>query len=287
MDRVATKAKPKAGSKAKSDGTAKAKARPKAPRSIWNGWLSWGTVNVPVKLFSSVESKTVQFNQLHAKDGARIKQKRINPRTGEEVPFDRIVRGYEIAPGKWVVLSKEEAQAADGKRAKVIDIEDFVADEQIDPVYYDHPYYVGPQEGGEHAYSVVMKALERAGKVGIGRFVLRSREQLVALRPHDGILSLTTMRFHDEVVEPDDVDIEQPKKAPGDREIEMAAKLVESLSAEFEPAKYKDTYREAVLELIERKARGEEIELRKPEPAEPPDDLLAALEASLSGGGKS
>jgi DNA end-binding protein Ku len=287
MDRVATKAKSKAGSKAKSDGKAKAKAKPKAPRSIWNGWLSWGTVNVPVKLFSSVDSKTVSFNQLHGKDGARIKQKRMNPKTGDEVPFDRIVRGYEIAPGKWVVLSKEEAQVADGKRAKVIDIEDFVADEEIDPVYYDHPYYVGPQDGGEHAYSVVMKALERAGKVGIGRFVLRSREQLVALRPHDGILSLTTMRFHDEVVEPDDVDAEKPKKAPGDREIDMAAKLVESLSAEFEPTKYKDTYREAVLELIERKAKGEEIELPEREAAEAPDDLLAALEASLSGGGKS
>ena len=286
MDDVATKTKSKAGSQTKSDGKAKAKAKPKAPRSIWNGWLSWGTVNVPVKLFSSVENKTVQFNQLHGKDGARIKQKRMNPRTGEDVPFDRIVRGYEIAPGKWVVLSKEEAQAADGKRAKVIDIEDFVADEEIDPVYYDHPYYVGPQEGGEHAYAVVLKALERAGKVGVGRFVLRSREQLVALRPHDGILSLTTMRFHDEVVEPDDVDMDKPKKAPGDREIQMAAKLVESLSAEFEPGKYKDTYREAVLELIERKAKGEEIEVRAPEPAEPPDDLLAALEASLSGGGK-
>jgi DNA end-binding protein Ku len=284
---VATKAKSKAEPAKKSDGKAKAKAKPKAPRSIWNGWLSWGTVNVPVKLFSSVDSKSVQFNQLHAKDGARIKQKRLNPKTGEEVPFDRIVRGYEIAPGKWVVLTKEEAQAAEGKRAKVIDIEDFVADEEIDPVYYDHPYYVGPQEGGEHAYAVVMKALERAGKVGVGRFVLRSREQLVALRPHDGILSLTTMRFHDEVVEPDDVDIDKPKKAPGDREIEMAAKLVESLSAEFEPTKYKDTYREAVLDLIERKAKGEEIELPEAKPTEPPDDLLAALEASLAGGGKS
>jgi DNA end-binding protein Ku len=283
MNRVATKAKSKSGSKAKPK--AKSDGKPKAPRSIWNGWLSWGTVNVPVKLFSSVDSKSVSFNQLHAKDGARIKQKRMNPRTGDEVPFDRIVRGYEIAPGKWVVLSKEEAQVADGARAKVIDIEDFVADEEIDPVYYDHPYYVGPQEGGEHAYAVVMKALERAGKVGIGRFVLRSREQLVALRPHDGIMSLTTMRFHDEVVDPDDVDADKPKKAPGDREIDMAAKLVESLSAEFDPTKYKDTYREAVLELIERKAKGEEIEVRAPEPAEAPDDLLAALEASLSGGG--
>jgi DNA end-binding protein Ku len=285
MNRVATKAKSKSGSKAKPK--AKSDGKPKAPRSIWNGWLSWGTVNVPVKLFSSVDSKTVSFNQLHAKDGARIKQKRMNPKTGEEVPFDRIVRGYEIAPGKWVVLTKEEAQVADGARAKVIDIEDFVADEEIDPVYYDKPYYVGPQEGGEHAYAVVMKALERAGKVGVGRFVLRSREQLVALRPHDGILSLTTMRFHDEVVDPKDVDVDEPKKAPGDREIEMAAKLVESLSADFKPTKYKDTYREAVLELIERKANGEEIELPERAPVEEPDDLLAALEASLSGGGKS
>jgi DNA end-binding protein Ku len=258
----------------------------KAPRSIWNGWLSWGTVNVPIKLFSAVEKKAVRFNQLHAKDGARIKQKRINPRTGEEVPFDRVVRGYEITPGKWVVLTKDEAQVAEGQHAKVIDIADFVPGEEIDPVFYDHAYYVGPQEGGEHAYKVVMKALERSGKVGIGHFVLRSREQLVALRPHDGILSLTTMRFHDEVVDPDDVDIEQPKKAPGDREIEMAAKLVESLAAEFKPEKYKDTYREAVLELIERKARGEEIELPAPAPAEAPDDLVAALEASLAGAGK-
>jgi DNA end-binding protein Ku len=259
---------------------------PRAPRSIWNGWLTWGTVNVPVKLFSAVENKSVHFNQLHAKDGARIKQKRINPRTGEEVPYDRIVRGYEIAPDRWVVLTKEEAQAADGRRAKVIDIEDFVADTEIDPVYYDHPYYVGPQEGGEHAYRVVHKALEKSGKVGVGRFVLRSREQLVALRPRDGVLALMTMRFADELVDPGDVDIEEPKKAPGDREVQMAAKLVESLSAEFEPEKYKDTYREALLELIERKAKGEPIEAPKRERAEPPDDLMAALEASLAGAGK-
>jgi DNA end-binding protein Ku len=261
-----------------------AKAKAKAPRSIWNGWLSWGTVNVPVKLFSAVESKSVHFNQLHATDGARIKQKRVNPRTGDEVPYDRIVRGYEVSPDKWIVLTKEEAQAADGRRAKVIDIEDFVADSAIDPVFYDHPYYVGPQDGGEHAYRVVHKALERSGKVGIGRFVLRSREQLVALRPRDGVLTLMTMRFHDELVDSGTVEIEAPKKAPGDREVQMAAKLVESLSADFEPEKYKDTYREAVMKLVDRKARGETIEVAEPERAEPPDDLMAALEASLSGG---
>ena len=257
------------------------------PRSIWNGWLSWGTVNVPVKLYSSVQDKSIHFNQLHGKDGARIKQKRINPRTGDEVPYERIVRGYEVSPDKWVVLTKEDAQAAEGTRAKVIDIEEFVADQEIDPVFYDKPYYIGPQEGGEHAYAVVAKALERAGKVGIGRFVLRSKESLVSLRAKDGVLTLATMRFAQELVDPKKVDFEEPKKAPGDREVSMAAKLVDSLAAEFKPDKYEDTYREAVVDLIERKAKGETIELPEREPEEATDDLMAALEASLSGAGKS
>jgi DNA end-binding protein Ku len=252
------------------------------PRSIWNGWLSWGTVNVPVKLYSAVQDKSIHFNQLHGKDGARIKQKRINPRTGEEVPYDRIVRGYEVSPDKWVVLTKEDAQAAEGSRAKVIDIEEFVAEDQIDPIYYDKPYWIGPQEGGEHAYQVVEKALEKSGKVGIGRFVLRSKESLVALRPRDGILTLSTMRFDEELIPPDKVAYEEPKKAPGDREVNMAAKLVDSLASEFKPDKYEDTYREAVLAVIERKAKGEEI-VEQPEETkqQDSDDLMAALEASL------
>jgi DNA end-binding protein Ku len=281
-------AKTKSGSKARSNGSKAGSdgAKPKPPRSIWNGWLSWGTVNVPVKLFSAVQDKSVHFNQLHSKDGARIKQKRINPRTGEEVPYERIVRGYEIAPNKWVVLTKEDAQAAEGTRAKVIDVEQFVNADEIDPVFYDHPYYIGPQDGGEHAYEVVRKALEESGRIGIGRFVLRTKEQLVALRPLDGVLALSTVRFHDELVDPHDVDIERPKKAPGDREVQMAAKLVESLAAEFEPEKYEDTYRNALLEIIEKKARGEKIEAPEPPPAEETDDLMAALEASLSEAGK-
>jgi DNA end-binding protein Ku len=256
------------------------------PRSIWNGWLSWGTVNVPVKLYSAVQDKSIHFNQLHGKDGARIKQKRINPRTGEEVPYERIVRGYEVSPDKWVVLTKEDLQAAEGSRGKVIDIEEFVSGEEIDPVYYDKPYWIGPQEGGEHAYKVVEKALEKSGKVGIGRFMLRSKESLVALRPYNGILALATMNFQDELIPPDKVTYEEPKKAPGDREINMAAKLVESLAGEFKPEKYEDTYREAVLQLVEKKAKGEEIEIPEAEPEEETDDLMAALEASLSGGKK-
>lgn len=261
-------------------------AAPKKPRSIWNGWISWGTVNVPVKLFSAIDSKGVSFNQLHAKDGARIKQKRMNPRSGKEVPFADIVRGYEVAPDRWIVVSKEDVQAVEGARAKVVDIEEFVPVAQIDPVFFGQPYYVGPQDGGEHAYEVVRKALETSGQVGIGRFVLRSKEQLVALKPLDDVMGLFTLRFADELVEPDEVPFEEPKKSPGDREVQMASKLVEALAGDFKPEKYTDTYSEAVMQLIERKAKGETIEAPSREKAEETDDLMAALEASLSGAGK-
>jgi DNA end-binding protein Ku len=256
------------------------------PRSIWNGWLSWGTVNVPVKLFSATQSQSVRFNQLHRKDGARIKQKRINPRTGDEVPYERIVRGYEVSANRWIVLSKEEAKAADGQAAKVIDIEEFVESAAIDPVFYDKPYYIGPQEGGEHAYAVVRKALEKSGRVGIGRFVLRSREQLVALRPYEDVMELATMRFDGELVPPDKVKYDEAKKSPGDKEVDMASRLVDALAGKFDPTQYEDTYREAVLKLVQAKAEGKEIELPKIEEAEAPDDLMAALEASLSGSKK-
>ena len=257
------------------------------PRSIWNGWVSWGTVNVPVKLFSAIQSHGVSFNQLHEKDGARIRQKRINPRTGEEVPFKQIVKGYEVAADRWITLTKEDIQAAEGTRAKVVDIEEFVPSAEIDPVFYGQPYYVGPQDGGEHAYEVVRKALEKSGRVGIGRFVLRSKEQLVALRPLDGVMGLFTLRFADELIDPDSVDYEEAQKSPGPKEVEMASKLVDALAGEFKPEKYHDTYSEAVMKIIEAKAKGEEIELPKVEQPEASDDLMAALEASLSGAGKS
>ena len=261
-------------------------AETKKPRSIWNGWLSWGTVNVPIKLFSALDSKGVAFNQLHGKDGARIRQKRINPRTGEEVPFKEIVRGYEVSPDRWIVVSKEDVAAVEGSRAKVVDIEEFVPVDQIDPVFFGQPYYVGPQDGGEHAYEVVRKALERSGRVGIGRFVLRSKEQLVALKPLGDVMGLFTLRFADELIEPDKVDFEEPKKAPGDREVTMAAKLVEALAGDFKPEKYHDTYSEAVMTIVDAKAKGESIELPSREQPEETDDLMAALEASLAGAGK-
>lgn len=257
------------------------------PRSIWNGIVTFGLVNVPVKLYIATESKTVHFHELHEKDEARIEHKRICPKEDEEVPFKEIVKGYEVAPDEYVVLTKDEVAAADPPRGKVIEVEAFVPADQIDPVLYDKTYYVGAQDKGQDAYRVLYEALRKSEKVGIGRFVFHNAEQLVALRPLDGILGLHKMRFHDEVVSGGDLDVPSPQKKPAEREIEMAGNLVGSLEADFKPSKYKDTYRAAVEKLIKRKASGKEIELpEEEEPEEESDDLLAALEASVKAGSK-
>jgi DNA end-binding protein Ku len=185
-----------------------------------------------------------------------------------------------------VVLTKEEVAAAAGERSKVIEIEDFVAAGEIDPVYYDKTYYLGAREPGEDAYTLLRAALEKAGRVGIGRMVFHNREYLVAIRPLDGILGLHTMRFADEVVDPKSLDIPAPQKKPAEREVKMARTLIDALTEPFRPEKFSDTYREAVLALIRRKAKGEEIELPEPEPEPETDNLMAALEASLEGAGK-
>jgi DNA end-binding protein Ku len=253
-----------------------------APRSLWNGTLTFGLVNVPVKVFTATESKTIHFHQVHLKDEARIEHRRICPKEGKEVPNDEIVKGYELSNGGFVELSKEEVAAAAGENAKLIDVEHFVAGEDIDPVYYEKTYYLGAGEKGEDAFRLLRAALEKAGKVAIGRWVFHERERLVAVRPLDGVLGMHTMNFHDEVVDADEIDLPRARKNPSKREIEMAGKLVESLGAKFEPHKYKDTYRDAVLKLIERKRKGEEIEPPEEPEREESDDLAAALEASLA-----
>lgn len=264
------------------------------PRAIWSGAISFGLVNIPVKLFSAVNRKTVRFHQLDGGDNGRIAQKRINPRTGEEVPFERIVKGYEIGPDSYVVVTPEELDALAPDRTRSIEIEDFVDLEEIDPIFYDHPYYLAPDKGAEKAYRLLLDAMREAGKVAIARVVIRSKEQLVAIRPRDGVLTMETMLFADEVIDPDKLDElpERDDKATSKRELDMAQQLIESLSGDFDPGKYHDEYRERVLELIERKAQGEEVVLEAPpeEPAKAPD-LMAALEASIAaakgqGGGR-
>jgi DNA end-binding protein Ku len=255
------------------------------PRSIWNGTITFGMVNVPIKLYSATESKTIHFHEVHQRDGARIEHRRICPKEDKEVPYKEVVKGYEVSPGEYVVLEKEEVKAAAGDRGKVVHIEEFVDSGAIDPVFYEKTYYVGSRDD-EDSYRLLHEALRRSHRAGIGRFTFHDREYLVAVRPLNGVLALHTMRFHDEVVSGDDLDIPRPQQSPAKREVRMAGQLVESLEEDFDPAAYSDTYREAVLDLIKRKAAGEEIDLLEHEEPEHGEDLLAALQASLGGNGK-
>jgi len=252
---------------------------------MWSGAISFGLVNVPVKLYSAVSRKTVRFNQLNAETGNRIQQKRVDPETGEEVGYDQIVKGYELTKDRYVVITPDELDALDPEKTRTVDIEDFVDLDEIDPVYYDHPYYLVPDKGATKAYGLLLGAMKEANKVAIARVVLRSKEQLVAIRPAGDVLMMETMLFHDEVVPSHDIeDLPEGKELKAtDRELKMAQQLIDSLSSEFDPASYHDEYREKVLELIERKASGEEIAVQPeaPEPAKVPD-LMAALEASLA-----
>ena len=252
------------------------------PRSIWSGAISFGLVNVPVKLYSAVSKKTVRFHQLHDKDGVRIQQKRVCPADDEEVPYEHIVKGYEISPDQYVVVTPDELDALEPSKTRTIDIEDFVDLDEIDPLYYDHPYYLLPDKSAAKPYRLLHQAMVEANRVAVARVVIRSKEQLVAIRPVDGVLAMSTMNFADEIVpsdafdEPTADDAETTK-----REVDMARQLIESLATDWEPEKYHDTYRERVLELIEKKAQGEEIVLQPTEEPKEVPDLMAALEASV------
>src|SRR4051794_23089470 len=254
-------------------------------RSMWSGAISFGLVNVPVKLFSAVSRKTVRFHQLNGETGNRIQQKRVDPETGEEVTYEQIVKGYELTRDRYVVINPDELDSLDPEKTRTIDIEDFVDLDEIDPVYYDHPYYLVPDTGATKAYGLLLNAMRESGKVAIARVVLRSKEQLVAIRPAGDVLMMETMIFADEVVSPDELDglPEAQELKASERELKMAQQLIDSLSSEFDPSRYRDEYREKVLELIERKAQGEEIAVQPeaPQPAKVPD-LMAALEASLA-----
>ena len=253
---------------------------------MWSGAISFGLVNVPVKLYSAVSRKTVRFHQLNADTGHRISQKRVDSVTGEEIPYEKLVKGFELTKDRYVVITPEELDSVAPEKTRAIDIEDFVDLEDIDPIYYDHPYYLVPDKGAGKAYGLLLEAMRESGKVAIARVVIRSKEQLVAIRPAAGdVLTMETMIFHDEVVPTDDLDGVPDAKdlKTTDRELKMAQQLIASLASDFEPSKYHDEYREKVLELVERKAEGEEIAIQpaEEEPTKVPD-LMAALEASLA-----
>jgi DNA end-binding protein Ku len=255
-------------------------------RSIWTGSISFGLLNVPVKLFSAVARRNIALREIRDSDSARIKHRRFAEGTDEEVPYENIIKAYEITPGQYVPLSKDEMAALAPERSRAIDVEDFVEIEEIDPMYFDSPYYLGPADGAEKAYSLLAAALETSGKAAIAHFVFRNKEHLAAIRASDGILTLTTMRFADEVVPPSELDdaLPESKAKVAKKEQQMAEQLIDSLSTRFDPDSYRDEYREQLLGLIERKAEGKEIvaaETEEPKATKAPD-LMAALEQSIA-----
>lgn len=255
-------------------------------RAIWSGTISFGLLNVPVRLYSAVARRNIALREIRESDSARIKHRRVAEGTDEEVPYENIVKAYELSPGQYVPLSKDEMAALAPEKTRAIDVQDFVDIEEIDPMFFDSPYYLGPSEGAEKAYSLLAAAMESSGKAAITRFVFRNKEHLAALRASDGVLTLTTMRFADEVMPPSELDDALPDKKPkvAKKEREMAEQLIESLSTEFDPSSYRDEYREQLLALIERKAEGKEIVAPKAEEpkATKAPDLMAALEESIA-----
>jgi DNA end-binding protein Ku len=255
-------------------------------RAIWSGSISFGLLNVPVKLYSAVARRGISLREIRESDGARIRHRRVAEGTDEEVPYEKIVKAYEIAEDRYIPLAKSELEALAPEKSRAIEVQDFVDLEEIDPIYFDSPYYLGPAAGAERAYSLLAKAMEESGKVAIARFVFRNKEHLAALRPGDGVLTLTTMRFADEVVPPSDLDDVLPAEKPkiGKREVEMAEQLIDSLTRRFDPAAYRDEYREQLLAMIERKAAGEEVVAAPSEEREPTKapDLMEALEQSIA-----
>jgi len=257
------------------------------PRAIWSGAISFGLVTVPVRLYSTVSKKSVRFNQLDSRTGSRIKRKWVSALDGEEVPNDVLIRGYEITSGNYVTVTDEELDSLDPEASRMIDIVEFVDQDEIDPLMYDNAYYLEPDELAAKAYKVLVEALDKANKIGIARIIMRGKEYLAAIRPTDGHMVLSTMVYADEVNSAGSLEgierLESIEVTEG--ELAMAEALIGTLTAEFEPEKYSDGYRTRVLELIQRKADGEEVVIIEDQaPAANADvvDLMAALEASVA-----
>ncbi len=254
------------------------------PRSMWTGSVSFGLVNIPVRLFNAVSPKDVHFHLLHDQDGVRIRQKRVCPADGEEVSSEHLVKGYEIRKNTYVMVKPEELQALNPKATHTIDILDFVPLAEIDPLYFEHPYYLAPDRGATKAYALLLRAMQESERVAIARVVLRTKQYTVALRPVGRALTMSTLFYQDEIVQQESLD-----NLPGEemdlqeRELAMARQLIDTLSTGFVPEKYHDEYREQVLALIEQKAEGQEIVAQPVQPEQPKViDLMAALEASLA-----
>jgi DNA end-binding protein Ku len=257
-------------------------------RPLWSGSLSFGLVNVPVALYSAVRDRDLHFNQLHEPDGSPIETRRVCAHEGREVPWDDIAKGYELDDGRWVLLSDADLEAAAPRKSHTIDIESFVEEQEIDPIYLDRPYLLVPEnESAARAYALLGEAMRRCGKVALGRFVMRAKEHLVSIRPRADLLTLTTMRFHDEVRASAEVAAEIDAAAePADEQIENATAIIEELEVPFDPTRYRDEHRAHLERIIKRKQKGQKISVPVREPEEPTTptapDLMGALEQSLA-----
>ncbi len=255
------------------------------PRSVWKGALSFGLVNVPVGMYSATQDKTVHFNQFEEGTADRIRYKKVNERTGEEVPAGRIVKGYDLGGGEYVILSDEELESAEPTRTHLIEITDFVDLDKIDPIFYRSTYYLAPEgEAANKAYALLREVMHQANKVAIGTVVMRNKEYTVAIRPDDEVLKLETMYFADEIRSPSKELPDLPSASEiTPREAEMAGLLLESMESEWDPAKYRDTYREKVLAIIEAKRQGDEVVVgaEQAPPSTKVVDLMDVLSASI------
>ncbi len=256
-----------------------------AARPTWSGTVSFALLSIPVKLYTATRSKDISFNQIEKSTGGRIKQKKVSATTGEEVASEDILKGYDLGGDRYVIVEPEELEALspkDRNNEKTIQILDFVAMTDIDPLYFEKGYYLAPDKGGARPYALLAKAMTESKKVAIAKVVLRQKEYLTAIRPLNGMLCMETMYFHDEVVSPAEIDGLDTNIDIAEKELDMAKMLVEASSGEFEPEKYKDEYRERVLAMIEAKAAGTAFEMPVAEEAPKVVDLMAALEASLA-----
>ena len=255
-------------------------------RSLWSGSISFGLVNIPIRLYPAVSKKSVSFHQIDSKTGARVKVQRVSSADGSEVPYEQIVKGYELSKDHYVLIEPEELDALDAESSRAIEIEEFIDLVDIDPVFFDTPYLVAPVNAAAKPYALLAKAMEEQGKVGIARFVMRTKQYLAALRPKDGMIMLSTMVYADELAAPEEI-TELKDMATvelSERELKMANQLIESLSVEFDATRFKDEHRDRVLALIDQKAAGEEIRVEAPTPTDNGKvvDLMAALEASVA-----
>jgi DNA end-binding protein Ku len=251
-------------------------------RSIWKGAVSFGLVTIPISLYTATEDKDVRFHQLHKTDQARIRYKKFCEAEEVEVSDDEIVKGYEISKGRYVLMEDKDFEDLPVSTSHAIEIQEFVDLPDVDPIYFQKSYYLEPQQGAAKPYALLREAMERAGKVALAKVVIRNKEQLATLRIYNNVLVMDTLFYPDEIRSPEEL-IEGTKNASvTEKEVQMAINLIEALSGDFEPEKYKDEYREALLERIEQKAEGREVEVAHAKPSAKITDIMEALQASLA-----